>query len=226
MDWSEVKTKDPIYLNLGGGLNCHPNPEYENYISVDLDPPDHGWAVKHDIRNPIPLPDHSVTRIHSEDFFEHISKEEIKELLAECYRLLKPGGRLRISVPDYKNPKDRPFLDQQKDPRLPLHVTLTHYELMKDLIEESPFKNYTFYHYWEGDQFIRKDIDYSHGIIKRTPENDPRCRKNGPLDYIKYGLRDFLYLVSKGFNVSRLDMQTRKGHPLFITSIVVDLDME
>lgn len=101
MDWSEVLTKDPIYLNLGGGSNCHPRVGYENYISVDLNPPREGWAVRHDIRDPIPLPDGSVNRILSEDFMEHIRPEEIKELLAECFRLFKRGGMMRIGVPDY-----------------------------------------------------------------------------------------------------------------------------
>ena len=63
MNWSDVQKKDPIYLNLGGGINCHPKIGYENYISVDINPPHEGLSVKRDVGEPIPLAEHSVTRI-------------------------------------------------------------------------------------------------------------------------------------------------------------------
>lgn len=223
MDWSEVLTKDPIYLNLGGGSNCHPRVGYENYISVDLNPPREGWAVRHDIRDPIPLPDGSVNRILSEDFMEHIRPEKIKELLAECFRLLKRGGMMRIGVPDYNNPKDRPYLKKGSDPRFLLHITLTNYKLMKDIIEESSFSRYKFYHYWDGENFIHERIDYSFGMIKRTPDNDPRCRRTGLIQNIKGTLMDFLYRLPRGFRFSEQDLLSRKGHRLHVTSLVVDL---
>ena len=223
MDWSEVLTKDPIYLNLGGGSNCHPRADYKNYISVDLDPPCEGWAVKHDIRDPISLPNGSITRILSEDFMEHIRPEEIKELLAECFRLLKREGMMRIGVPDYNNPKDRPYLKKGSDPRFPLHITLTNYKLMKDIIKKSPFSRYKLYHYWNGENFIHERIDYSFGMIKRTPDNDPRCQRTGLIQNIKGTLMDFLYKVSRGFRFSQQDLLIRKGHRLYVTSLVVDL---
>jgi predicted SAM-dependent methyltransferase len=223
MEWSEVLEKDPVYLNLGGSANCHPKKDYENYISVDIDPPKKDWAVKHDIREPFPLPDNVVSRIHSEDFMEHILPEEIKKLINECYRVLKPGGLMRVGVPDYNNPKDRESIEKNEDTRFPLHVTLTTYEMMKNIVESSPFPRFRFYQYWDGDTFVHNDIDYSLGMIKRTPENDPRCNKNSPGKAIKYSFRDFLYVVKRGFSVSELNMNTRKGHPLHITSIVFDL---
>lgn len=223
MNWSEVLTKDPIYFNLGGSNNCHPKVGYESYISVDINPPSEGWSVKQDLKKPIPLPDNSVTRILSEDFLEHIKVEEIKTLLVECFRLLKPGGMMRIGVPDYNNPKDYPYLKKGSDPRFPRHITLTNYKLMKKIIEESPFSRYEFYHYWDDGKFICKKIDYSFGVIKRTPDNDPRCRTTSLKQKIEMALKDFMYKLLRGFRVSEEDLLVRRGRRLHVTSLVVDL---
>lgn len=225
MEWTEVLTREPIFLNLGGGPNCHPRTGYEDYISIDLHPRRNSdWTVRHDLKNPLPLPDGAITRIHTEDFLEHIAVEEIKALLVECFRLLKRGGMMRIGVPDYNNPKDRPYLKKGSDPRFPGHITLTNYELLKNIIEEeSSFTRYKFYHYWDGEDFIQETIDYSFGMIKRTPDNDPRCRRNGLTQNLTGGLRDLFCKLSRGSQYSEQDLLTRKGHPLHVTSLVVDL---
>lgn len=55
-----------------------------------------------------------------------------------------------------------------------LHITLTHYDLLKPILDASPF-NVDYLHYWKNkEEFIHKNIDYSKGFVKRTPENDPR----------------------------------------------------
>lgn len=226
MDWSEIQRIDPIFLNLGGGRNCHPAPGYLNYISVDMNPPDSHWAVRHDLRNRIPLPDASVMRIHSEDFLEHITVEDMKALLVDCHRLLKPGGRMRIGVPDYNNPKDRAYLKKGTDPRLPDHATLTTYDLLRGTVEQSPFSSYKFYHYWAGNTFNQEPIDYSLGMIKRTPDNDPRSRRTGRFQEATGYLADFAYRLSRGFRTSDQDLLVRKGRRLYVTSLVVDLYKE
>ena len=223
MEWKDVLAMRPIYLNLGGGTHCHPRAGYEHYISVDLEPPATGWAVRHDLRQPIPLPDGSVARIHAEDFIEHITVANTQALLAECYRLLEPGGRMRIGVPDYRNPKDRHCLALGRDPRDPKHVTMTHYLLMKDIVAATQFRRSTFYHYWNGDQFVQEPIDYSLGMIQRTPDNHPRCRRIGAGAITLGALRDFGFRLSRGFRVSQLELQSRRGHRLNVTSLVVDL---
>jgi SAM-dependent methyltransferase len=44
--------------------------------------------------------DNTFDFVYSEHFFEHLFLEEAFELLKECYRILKPNGVIRISVPD------------------------------------------------------------------------------------------------------------------------------
>ncbi len=127
-----------------------------------------------------------------------MTTRDAQTLLAECHRLLEPGGLMRIGVPDYRNPKDRRYLALGRDPSDPKHVTLTHYELMRDLIASSPFGGGTFQHYWDGDTFVRRPIDYALGWIQRTPDHDPRCRRVGAPAIALGALRDFGRLLARG----------------------------
>lgn len=223
MDWNEVLTKDPIYLNLGGGRCCHPRAGYENYISVDQRVRG-GWAVQHDLRQRLPLPDGVVSRILSEDVIEHIPVEAIVTLLLECYRLLKPGGLVRIGAPDYMNPKNRICLERGRDPDFPGHVTLTNYQLLRTIVESLPFSRFEFYQYWDGDRYIWRPIDYSLGLIQRTPENYYRLYMRG----MRPKVHHWLYLLRSRQSAEHAmsgeaRSNIRYGHPLYATEVVVDL---
>jgi len=154
----------PENTGLKHGLNIHSLKKYPNLIY-------------HDIEKPFPLPDNSVDRIHSEDCFEHIEINKYPNILKELFRILKPGGLFRFSVPDYMNPKLSHCLEKGYDPNNCLHITLTRYNLLKPIFEDSPF-NVEFLHYWKNEnEFIQKKIDYTKGYIKRTPDNDPRNKE-------------------------------------------------
>lgn len=81
----------PLALDLGSG-----GPGRPGAVGVDLTP---GADIVHDLRRGIPLPDDSVTAIYSDHFFEHLKLAEVVALLRECHRVLRPGGRLRFTVP-------------------------------------------------------------------------------------------------------------------------------
>lgn len=49
---------------------------------------------------PLPFEDNSTAEIYAGHFLEHLEKPTADEFLRECYRVLKPGGRLGILVPD------------------------------------------------------------------------------------------------------------------------------
>jgi predicted SAM-dependent methyltransferase len=53
-----------------------------------------------DVRKRIPFPDSSVSCIYSSHTFEHFTYEESQPVARECFRVLRPGGVLRIVVPD------------------------------------------------------------------------------------------------------------------------------
>lgn len=73
-----------------------------NIDRLDLSPVMHRRCgfLQCDVTEGIPYPDNSVALIYHSDFFEHLSYPEAKAFLKECYRVLKPGGRMRVCVPD------------------------------------------------------------------------------------------------------------------------------
>ena len=61
------------------------------------------WNVRpvvHDLRKPLPFRKNSFSAIYGAHVLEHLYRVEADALLAECKRVLKPGGVLRLVVPD------------------------------------------------------------------------------------------------------------------------------
>lgn len=54
----------------------------------------------HDIRKGLPYKDNSLRYVYSSHCFEHLYRDQAMKLLRECFRVLKPGGILRLVVPD------------------------------------------------------------------------------------------------------------------------------
>jgi len=60
-----------------------------------------GVTCVYDCRTSLPFADNSVNFIFTEHFFEHIDYiDDVPGFLSECFRVLKPGGAIRIIVPD------------------------------------------------------------------------------------------------------------------------------
>jgi predicted SAM-dependent methyltransferase len=56
--------------------------------------------IHHDLVTGIPFDDGSVDFVYSSHFLEHLTKADGDRLLAESYRVLRPGGTVRVAVPD------------------------------------------------------------------------------------------------------------------------------
>lgn len=81
------------YMNLGSG-----NDRLDDYIAVDFF--SSGASYGADFRYPFLIDDDSFDGIFSEHTLEHLNYAEVTQVLAECRRILKPGGLIRIVVPD------------------------------------------------------------------------------------------------------------------------------
>ena len=65
-----------------------------------------GWenlndATDCDITKPLPYETASLDAVFSEMCIEHVTPRESWAFLDECYRILKPGGLIRIVIPDF-----------------------------------------------------------------------------------------------------------------------------
>ena len=58
-----------------------------------------GKVIGWNLTEPLPVGSGSIELVYSEHFIEHISLEQAVSLVAEIYRVLKPGGILRLSTP-------------------------------------------------------------------------------------------------------------------------------
>jgi predicted SAM-dependent methyltransferase len=83
----------PLRLHIGCGALYK-----EGWVNVDLAGTrvDLPW----DLSRPLPFPPASVDAIFHEHLLEHLSYAEGVELHRHCLELLRPGGVLRIGVPD------------------------------------------------------------------------------------------------------------------------------
>jgi SAM-dependent methyltransferase len=87
------ETARPLQLHLGSGAVPK-----EGWVNIDLagDPVDLAW----NLARGIPFSDGSADAIFHEHLFEHIPLQGGLSLMDECFRVLKPGGILRVGVPD------------------------------------------------------------------------------------------------------------------------------
>jgi predicted SAM-dependent methyltransferase len=84
-----------LYLHLGcGGIN-HPR-----FVNVDGYPYPHVHSVR-PIDDLAPFADDTAALVYACHCLEHFPMAEIPRILAEWRRVLRPGGVLRLSVPDF-----------------------------------------------------------------------------------------------------------------------------
>lgn len=83
---------DPFRLNIGAGKK-----RFQGWVSLDID----GNAdINSDVRK-IDLPDACLDEAMAIHVLEHIHRWEAPDALREWYRLLKPGGKLILELPDF-----------------------------------------------------------------------------------------------------------------------------
>jgi predicted SAM-dependent methyltransferase len=119
------RTTSHLRLNLGCGLRTHPR-----WINVDgswnarlakhpilrktllllhfmsADKAERPWSRDifiHDVRKPLPFQDGCADAVYASHVFEHLYREEGQQLVRESFRVLVPGGIIRIVVPDLRD---------------------------------------------------------------------------------------------------------------------------
>jgi predicted SAM-dependent methyltransferase len=88
-----LRDHDIRKVQLGAGSS-----RLEGWLNTDIEPGD-GLAYL-DATERFPFEDGSIHYIFSEHVIEHLTFDEGKTLIAEAYRVLVPGGKMRVSTPD------------------------------------------------------------------------------------------------------------------------------
>lgn len=173
-------------LHLGSGKRYIPG-----FIHIDINKFPHIDYV-HDIRTLPMIKNNSVDLIYFCHGIEYFDRFEIKDVLKEWKRVLKKGAVLRLALPDfealvkvYKKYKDLNKIigplygrwevatKNKNQPKVIYHKTTYDFNSIRDVLEQSGFKNVKRYD-WRKN--IHKDYDdYSQAYI---PHMD---KKNGIL---------------------------------------------
>ena len=78
--------------------------EWTNVLfSMAAQPADETAVHYHDVRNGLPFPDATFEAAYALHILEHLTPGEATSLVGELYRVLKPGGLVRISTPDLED---------------------------------------------------------------------------------------------------------------------------
>jgi predicted SAM-dependent methyltransferase len=85
----------PKRLHLGCGRN-----RFEGWINADTSASSELIVF---MERPLPLPDACLSRIYSEHVLEHVSYDVGLTFLREAFRVLEPGGVIRVAVPDLED---------------------------------------------------------------------------------------------------------------------------
>ena len=88
-----LTSRDLKLLNLGCGTTLHP-------AWVNLDRQAGPGVQPWEARAGIPFPDGTFDGVYHSHLLEHLDREDAALLSRDCLRVLRPGGVLRVAVPD------------------------------------------------------------------------------------------------------------------------------
>lgn len=125
-----------IKLNIGCGSNTH-----ADWLNADLFRSKN--VKKVNIKKPLPFKSNSVDIIYHSHLLEHIEKTKAKKFIKECYRILRPGGMMRVVVPDLEKIcreyiKNIDSAKTINDPKVILDYEWNKVQLLDQLVRTKP----------------------------------------------------------------------------------------
>ena len=91
-----LRNHDIVKLQVGSGTHILPD-----WLNTDKSVSGcRAGAVYMDVSKRFLLPDDSVDYVYSEHLFEHLTLSQAKNMLNECYRVMKKDGIIRIATPN------------------------------------------------------------------------------------------------------------------------------
>ena len=161
-----LRGKGELFLDLGAG-----NKKGENgWVTMDLTAQcDIYW----DLRNELPFPNKSISKIYSSHFFEHLSFKEAHSFLEDCFRVMVSGGTISICVPDARKYIDAYVKNVDLDRKQFLD-----YEPAYNATTRIDYVNYIAY--MDGEHKYMFDADNLLSILSSHRFRDVRLRRFDP----------------------------------------------
>jgi predicted SAM-dependent methyltransferase len=157
------------YLNVGCGGKYHKQWVNVDMVSKTTD------IIAYNLLKGIPFSDNYFEVVYHSQVLEHFPKEKAIHFIKECYRVLKPGGIIRVVVPDLENIVNeyKKYLDENLN--APNELSEANYEwILLELYDQS-VRNY------EGGQmaeYLRRPDVVNENYIKER------------IGYIGHNIRD------------------------------------
>ncbi len=167
----------PIAYKLSGANQFYTREYYCDTLS-------NNFFVHHNLNYSLPLPEESVDFIYSSHFLEHMEPQNARRLLNECLRALKPGGVIRVGIPDleyawelYRQGEKEKMLHDYffcgGDTGFSRHRYAYDFDMLKSLLTEIGFDAVTRVRYQEGTtpdlSFLDNREDYTLFVEARRP---------------------------------------------------------
>lgn len=164
----------PVKLNLGSGAR-----PIDGYRNIDIKNGEQAFPLGQYATN-------SVDEVRASHLLEHYSHHEAARVLAEWVRVLKPGGKLFVAVPDFER-ISRAYLDGQNMPvqqyimgghvdEHDYHKCLWDKELLTEAME---YVGLTDIQPWPGDNGDCSTFPISLNLVGTKADTKP-----GPFDWL------------------------------------------
>jgi len=162
-----------LKVSLGSGYQIYPDWLTTDVDSLDVTLP-RAWANLFE--------EGSIDRLLAEHVLEHLSESECRVALAECHRYLKPGGLLRVAVPDGYRP-DEAYIDAVSPP-VHGHQVLFTVDTLVALLEGVGFSVTPLEYFDAEGGFHTQPWDVADGFVRRSARFDRRAEfKHGDVCY-------------------------------------------
>jgi predicted SAM-dependent methyltransferase len=172
----QIATARPLRLVVGAGGVSDPG-----WVATDIE--DLNLVLESDWLQ-LFRPD-SIETILAEHVWEHLTEADGLAAAQLCFRFLKPGGRLRIAIPDGCHP-DPNYIEHVRvggtGPGADDHKVLHTHRTLATMMERAGFQAEILEHWDEQGVFHATDWDPSIGMIRRSKRFDQR-NADGTLRY-------------------------------------------
>ncbi len=178
---NKLATATTKKLNIGSGPDGA-SKEYQDWVCIDkeiLDITDEqNWKNFVGSKS-------SIDNILAEHVWEHLTDKHTELANKNCFEFLKPGGRLRIAVPDGFN-IDKEYIENVKPGGKGVgsddHKILYTYKIMNERLSAVGFEVQAVEFWNENGEYITNEWSEADGFIKRSKKHDPR-NQSGKLGY-------------------------------------------